>query len=239
MNNPSNTQFVNGVGLAAVALNPTTCSPAHWFGWLLVLVVFSINTFAAERITLLGDGDSSGWEQKSFEGETRYETVALDGRQAVRATSDGSASGLFNKRRIDLHKTPILNWFWRVDEPLDNPNERTRGGDDYAARVFVVNADHPLFIWKTKAVNYVWSSEQEIGDSWANPYTCSSQHIALRSGDTYAGQWVRERRNVRADFKALFDKDIRYIHAVAIMTDTDNTGAHAVAWYGDIFFSAE
>lgn len=193
---------------------------------------------AAERVEILRDGDVAGWEEKVFKGRTRYETVRRDGRTVVRATSRGTASGLFLKRRIDLESTPILRWTWRVDGTLGDVDERTRAGDDYAARVYVIRS-HPVFAWRTRAVNYVWASRQAAGATWPNAYTDASRNIAVRSGDARARRWVEERRDVRADFRELFGESVRYVDAVAIMTDTDNTGAAAVAYYGDIAFTSE
>ena len=192
----------------------------------------------AESVELLRNGDTAGWEEKVFEGKTRYETVRRGGRTVVRATSHGTASGLYLRRRIDLDKTPILRWTWRVDGTLGDIDERTRAGDDYSARVYVIRA-HPVFLWRTRAVNYVWASTRAAGEMWPNAYTDSSRHVAVRSGDTLAGRWVDERRDVRADFQELFGESVRYVDAVAIMTDTDNTGGVAVAYYGDITFTSE
>ena len=192
----------------------------------------------AEDVPVLRDGDVGAWEEKVFSGKTLYEQVRIDGRAVVRATSRGTASGLFLEQRIDLEKTPILEWTWRVEGTLGDIDERTREGDDYSARVYVIRSN-PVFFWKTRAVNYVWASTRAEGETWPNAYTDSARHIALRSGDAHAGRWVDERRNVRADFRALFGKDVRYIDAIAVMSDTDNTGAAAVAYYGDITFRSE
>ena len=187
---------------------------------------------------MLRDGDLGAWEEKEFSGKTIYETVRIDGRDAVRATSRGTASGLFRRQRIDLERTPILEWTWRVEGTLGDIDERTRDGDDYSARVYVIRSD-PVFFWRTRAVSYVWASTRAAGETWPNAYTDSARHIAVRSGNAQAGQWVVERRNVRDDFRALFGKDVRSIDAIAIMTDTDNTGAAALAYYGDIAFTSE
>ena len=192
----------------------------------------------AESVEVLRDGDIAGWEEKVFEGRTLYETVSQDGLAVVRATSRGTASGLYLRRRIDLDRTPILRWTWRVDGTLGDIDERTRAGDDYAARVYVIRS-HPVFLWRTRAVNYVWASTRVPGETWPNAYTDASRHVAVRSGDADTGRWVEERRDVRADFRELFGESVRYVDAVAIMTDTDNTGGAAVAYYGDITFSRE
>ena len=203
-----------------------------------LLLALGSGRAGAESVEVLRDGDVAGWEEKVFSGKTRYETVRQDGRTVLRATSHGTASGLYRRLRVDLEKTPILNWTWRVDATLGDVDERTRAGDDYSARVYVVRS-HPVFLWRTRAVNYVWASVRAEGETWPNAYTDSARHVAVRSGDEQAGQWVGERRDVRADFRTLFGEDVRFIDAVAIMTDTDDTGAAAVAYYADITFTNE
>lgn len=183
-------------------------------------------------------GDLSGWEKESFSGETEYTLVEKDGRQVLQAVSQGTASGLYREIRVDLNRTPYLNWSWRGANVLEGVNERTKSGDDYPARVYVVVAGK-LFFWRTRAVNYVWSSNQPTGSTWPNAFTSNAQMMALQSGARKVDQWVTEKRNVRADFKQLFGDDVDHIDAVAIMTDTDNSGQAATAWYGDIYFSAD
>ena len=204
----------------------------------LLLFVLGSGSTGADSVEVLRDGDVVGWEEKVFSGKTLYETVRQDGRTVLRATSRGTASGLYRRLRVDLEKSPILNWTWRVDGTLGDVDERTRAGDDYSARVYVIRT-HPVFVWRTRAVNYVWASTRTEGETWPNAYTDSARHVAVRSGDALAGRWVGERRDVRADFRALFGEDVRSIDAVAIMTDTDNTGAAAVAYYADITFTSE
>ena len=206
----------------------------------LLCMVFALGagSAGADTVEVLRNGDIAGWEEKVFKGKTAYETIRHDGRDAVRATSRGTASGLYLRRRIDLDKTPILRWSWRVDATLGDIDERTRAGDDYSARVYVIRS-HSVLLWRTRAVNYVWASVVAAGETWPNAWTDSSRHVAVRSGDALAGQWVEERRDVRADFRELFGKPVRYVDAVAIMTDTDNTGGTAVAYYGDITFASE
>jgi len=63
--------------------------------------------------------------------------------------------------------------------------------------------------------------------------------LALRSSTDEAATWYQEKRNVAADLKEFFGTEIRYIDAIAIMTDTDNSGQETSAQYGDIFFSGD
>lgn len=207
------------------------------FLWLLFISSASLH--AAE--TVIADMDVlvlDDWEQESFKGHTRYTLVNIDGVAALHAVSDNSASGLFRKQRIDLEKTPYLNWRWRVDQPLNGLDERTKAGDDYAARLYVM-VSGGLFFWKTKAVNYVWSSSQAVGSHWDNAYTGQAQMVAVESGVENSGKWLSYKRHVVEDMRRLFGEDVRYIDGVAIMSDTDNSGGRVEAYYGDIYFSSE
>jgi len=183
-------------------------------------------------------GDLSGWQPKTFKGETRY-ALASDGeRRALHAESLASASGLLRKLDIDLAQTPYLHWSWKVNNVLGNNDERRRGGDDYPARVYVLFSGG-LFFWRTRAIDYVWSSNQSPGTTWPNAFTGNARMIAVESGPDGTGRWIDERRDVRADYRRLFGSDPGNADAVAIMTDTDNTGLSASAWYGDIWFDSD
>ncbi|WP_019624133.1 DUF3047 domain-containing protein [Thioalkalivibrio thiocyanoxidans] len=183
--------------------------------------------------------DILNWEKEVFEGETQYEPVEIDGREALHARCDNSASGLYLKKTIDLERTPILEWSWRVDETFSGIDETTRAGDDYPARVYVVK-DGGLLRWRTRAINYVWASEKPEGADWPNAYASQARMLAVRSGaPDETGQWVTERRNVREDFRQLHDREIDTIDAVAIMTDCDDTERTIEAWYGKIRFLPE
>lgn len=177
------------------------------------------------------------WRHHSFSGATRYQAVHVDGREALHARCAASASGLVLERTIDLRRTPILEWSWRVDETFPpGIDERTRAGDDYPARLYVVK-DGGVLRWRSRAVNYAWASAMPAGSAWHNAYLGQAHMLTLRSGPPDApGQWVTERRNVREDFRRFHGMEIDSIDAVAIMTDCDDRGETAEAWYGAIRF---
>lgn len=184
-------------------------------------------------------GRLAGWENKSFQGETRYSLAELEGRKVLRAESHGTASGLVRRITVDLAKTPYLHWSWRVENTLGQLDERSKAGDDYPARLYVVVSGGLLF-WRTRSIDYVWASAAAIGSHWPNAFAGDSvRMLALQSGTAEAGRWHDEKRNVRDDLKAYSGEDIRQIDAVALMTDTDNSGRQALAYYGDIYFAAE
>lgn len=187
---------------------------------------------------VLADADLSRWSTRLFSGETRYTQVTVVGQRAIKAVSDSAASGLYREIDINLQATPVLRWRWRVDNTYGSIDETSRGGDDYPARVYVVSS-HPIFFWKTRVLAYVWASHQPRGSDWPNAYTSNVRMIAVRSGEQGLGEWYEEARNVREDFRRYFGRDVRYLDAVAIMTDTDDTGEKGIAYYAAIYFSIE
>jgi len=199
------------------------------------------------KVANFSEGDLADWKEKSFEGNSQYgfvdaQTAGIDskkikaGQQVLRASTRGQASGLFKKVDIDLTKTPYLNWSWQIQNLFKDNDEHSKDGDDYPARIYVV-VSGGVFFWNTKAINYVWSSNQPMGSEWPNAYTDNAKMLAVRAGEKQLRQWVTERRNVREDLKKFFGEDVRNIDAIAIMVDGDNTGQAATAYFGDIFFS--
>lgn len=207
----------------------------------LLTIFFFINVTAVHGDTLFIGNFSSkslkNWKSKQFSGQTNYQLVLKKDLRVLKAQSHASASGLYKEQRVDLRKTPYLNWSWQVENTLENLNEQSKEGDDYVARVYVV-VSGGLAFWKTRAINYVWASSSAKGQIWENAFVGkNAMMIALRSKEANSGQWYNEKRNILDDLKQQFGEDIRYIDAVAIMTDTDNSGGNATAFYSDIYFS--
>lgn len=213
---------------------------------LSISACFSVN--AANNLTSLSDNGIDLWEPEIFSGESVYSLHFYKDRTALKATSDSSASGLVLKTKIDLLETPYLNWSWLAENNLPSFDEHTKEGDDYVARIYVV-IDGGLFVWNTKSLSYVWSSNQSEGQVWDNAYAGSKlKMISVRGQDSQIGQWYNEKRNVYHDLidhfgdKGSKEKNLkayRYIDVIAIMTDTDNSGSKAEAYYGDIIFSVD
>jgi hypothetical protein len=195
-----------------------------------------------------------GWERIAFskiDTRTQYDLVTRDSTVVLRARSDGGASGLVTRRRIDPNEYPVITWRWRVDRVLDGGNARTKDGDDYPARLYIT-FDHDLGlggrIKKTalralgyddipsRALNYVWASQVEAGTVFPNAYTDWVMMLPVQSGSERCGEWIMHRRNIVADYRQAFGEDPPAITGIALMTDTDNTGESATAYYGDIVF---
>ncbi len=207
---------------------------------LAALLCGSVTAPAQEANIAVGRfsaGDLSGWESRSFQGQTEYRIVTDGERRALLARTNAAASGRFRKIRIDLTRTPFINFSWKVGGVYKGINEATKAGDDFPARVYVVR-ERGLMGMNSVALNYVWSSARPVGSMWASPYTSQVKLLALDSGAQKAGAWTRHKRNVREDLRRAFGEDITEIDVVALMSDSDNFKGSAEAAYGDIWFSA-
>jgi hypothetical protein len=198
-----------------------------------------------------------GWEPlvfKKIDQHTRYELVSDEGTVVVRAVSAAAASGLIRKIQIDPMLYPIVEWRWKVSNILQKGDVTKKEGDDYPARIYITFVYDPsklsfgnrvkykaakLFYGEyppTGAINYIWGSNAEIDRIVPNPYTDRVMMIAVESGAEKINQWGTQRRNLLEDYRNAFQTDPPLVSGVAIMTDTDNTGESATAYYGDIIF---
>ena len=206
---------------------------------VVLLLCVSISCAHADEITVsrFATDGIKGWESKSFKGTTDYRIVQEDGRTVLKAHAKGAASGLTKKLKFSPQTYRYLKWNWKVSGTIAQGNEKTRQGDDYAARVYVVFPGR--FFWQMRALNYIWANKLPKGEFVPNAFTSNAMLLAVESGPSKAGQWVTEQRDILADFRKVFGEDPPEAGAIAIMTDTDNTGAEATAWYGDITLSTK
>ncbi len=182
--------------------------------------------------------DLGDWAERSFEGNTQYRLEEENGVKVLRGETRGQASVLYREQEIDLDSTPIVEWSWKVDGTYADIDERSRSGDDFPARLYVV-VKTGFLPWDTLAINYVWSSQSAPDEAWPNPFTDKAHMVVVQSGEEHVGSWVGQRRNVAEDFKQYFDIDVSNLDGYAVMVDGDNAGREGTAWFGEISFSAE
>jgi hypothetical protein len=178
------------------------------------------------------DGIKSGWHNKSFKGTTEYIWTREEDRTFIRAISTGAASGLYYEIKYNPKIYPYITWEWKVDNIITSGDASKKSGDDYGARVYVVFPS--FFFWNTRALNYIWANNLPEGQMVPNPFTANNIMISVESGPSETGIWLRETRNIYEDYKRAFGKEPPDVGAIAIMTDTDNTGESASANYGPI-----
>ena len=178
------------------------------------------------------DGISPGWKKKSYKGTTEYTWTKENNVGCIKATSQGSASSMYYRIKYDPKHYPYITWRWKVDNILKGGDATRKSCDDYSARFYVVFPS--LTFWKSKAINYIWANKLPEEEVIPNSYTGNSIMISVESGEKKTGKWITETRNVYEDFKRVFGKEPPKVGAIAIMTDTDNTGESAAASYGAI-----
>ncbi|MBI5446315.1 MAG: DUF3047 domain-containing protein [Deltaproteobacteria bacterium] len=191
-------------------------------------------SLAAERSLRIDDfehGLRKGWGVKRFKDATVYTVVREGSGHVLRAESNAAASALIFKIEYALDEYPILTWRWKVENTISGGDETRKSGDDYAARVYVV---FPGWVpSKTRSVNYIWANRLPRDAHAPNPFFAGAVMLAAESGPARVGTWVTERRNVLQDYRRIFGEDPPRAGALALMTDTDNTGGSAVAYYDD------
>lgn len=207
------------------------------FWALLAIVSVFVSLARADEIQVsrFATDGLSGWEAKRFKGTTKYRLVTEDGKTVVKATSHDSASGMIRKIRFQPSKYRYLRWSWKITDTIKGGSEKVKSGDDYAARVYVVFKGR--YVWQMKAINYIWANKLAKGNFVSSVYAADSKMVAVESGSGKAGQWLTEERDLLADYRTLFGTDPPEAEAIAVMTDTDNTGGAAETWYGDIILS--
>lgn len=198
---------------------------------------------------------SDGWEPLEFpkiEQHSRYELIREDGSQVVKAHTSGGASGLIARLNVKPANSLMLNWRWKVSNVFEKGDAREKSGDDYPARIYVAfefEPDKAGFFERAKrktaevlfgeelpgnALNYIWANTLPEGEFIANPYADETVMIAVSSGNKKAGEWVSIERDIVSDYRLAFGENPPPIRGIAIMSDSDNTGEQASAWYGDI-----
>ena len=184
----------------------------------------------------------------------RIALVKDKGATVLQVVSDNSAGSVTLPYRVDPATTPVLSWQWKVSRSLTSADMRHKSGDDYAARIYVF-FDVPLASLSfgerttlrlaraisgtdvpTAAICYVWDNRHPIGTTGDSPYTGRVKKIVLQSGEAHSGEWVRESRDVAADFRRLFGREAPRVTGVAVGNDTDNTHEKVIAWFGDVEF---
>ena len=168
---------------------------------------------------------------------TNYSLGNNDKGNFMKAEVEDGGSGLGKEVSVDLNKTPFLNITWKVEKDLSGINEKSKKGHDFAARFFVVKKTG-LTPLSNKAINYVFSSNQEVGDYWTSPYTKSSIDYVLSSTKNNLNEWITVKTNVKADYKKLHNLDVDILDGVAIMADSDQSKKKSISYFQNIYFSA-
>ena len=209
---------------------------------LIIILIISGPSFADKvNIFEFTEIELSELEVRKVRGadkKTEYSVGSNDNGNYLKAVADNAASGLGKKVNIDLNKTPIINITWKVEKDLEGIKENTKKGHDFAARVFAIKKTGATPL-SNRAINYVFSSNNKVGENSPSPYTKKSIDNVLATTQKNLNEWVTVKANVKEDFKRFHNLDVDQLDGLAIMSDTDNSKMKAITYYQNIYFSAD
>jgi hypothetical protein len=175
---------------------------------------------------------------RGADNKTFYSVGLDENGNFLKAVADNSASGLGKKININLNKTPIINITWKVEKDLAGIKENTKKAHDYAARVFVIKKTGATLL-SNRAINYVFSSNNEIGFNSPSPYTKKSIDYVLSTTKDSLNEWITVKSNVKEDFKRFHNLNVDQLDGLAIMADTDNSKLKSISYFQNIYFSSK
>ena len=174
---------------------------------------------------------------RGADNKTVYSVGSNENGNYLKAIADNAASGLGKEIKVNLNETPFINITWKVEKDLRGIKENTKKGHDFAARVFVIKKTGATPL-SNRAINYVFSSNNDVGENFPSPYTKKSMDNVLATTKENLNKWVTVKSNVKEDFKKFHNLDVNQLDGLAIMSDTDNSKMKSVAYYQNIYFSA-
>ena len=210
---------------------------------ILVSLLLTTNTLLADEIKVFDftETELSKLEVRKVRGadnKTIYTVGANENGNFLKSVAENAASGLGKEIKIDLNKTPFINITWKIEKDLSGIKENTKKGHDYAARVFVIKKTGATPL-SNRAINYVFSSNNDVGSNWPSPYTKKSIDNVLASTKKNLNEWITVKANVKDDFKKFHNLDVNLLDGLAIMSDTDNSKMKSIAYFQNIYFSTE
>ena len=206
--------------------------------WLSLFTIGSTIEIKVFEFTEIELSELEVRKVRGADNKTIYSVGSNENGGFYKAIADNAASGLGKEIKINLNKTPFINITWKIEKNLPGIKENTKKGHDFAARVFAVKKTGATPL-SNRAINYVFSSNNDIGFNSPSPYTKKSVDNVLASTKNNLNEWITVKSNVKEDFKRFHDLDVNELDGLAIMSDTDNSKMVAVAYYQNIYFSAE
>ena len=210
---------------------------------ILFSLILAVNTLSADEVKVFDFTETELTELqvrkvRGADNKTVYSIGTNENGNYLKSVANNAASGLGKEIKIDLNKTPFINITWKIEKDLSGIKENTKKGHDFAARVFVIKKTGATPL-SNRAINYVFSSNNEIGLSWPSPYTKKSIDNVLASTKDSLNEWITVKANVKEDFKRFHDLDVNELDGLAIMSDTDNSKMSSIAYFQNIYFSAQ
>ena len=212
------------------------------FKLILVTALFQTTLYAEDiKVFEFTDKELSELTVRKVRGadnKTTYSVGSNENGNYLKAIADNAASGLGKEIKIDLNKTPFINITWKIEKDIPGIDETAKKGHDFAARVFVIKKTGATAL-SNRAINYVFSSNQDVGSNSPSPYTKKSVDNVISTTKTNLNEWVTVKANVKDDFKKFHNLDVNELDGIAIMSDTDNSKQKSITYYQNIYFSSQ
>ena len=210
---------------------------------ILATLLIATNTTLADEIKVFNftETELSKLKVRKVRGadnKTTYTVGTNENGAFLKSVANNAASGLGKEIKIDLNKTPFINITWKIEKDLSGIKENTKKGHDFAARVFAVKKTGATPL-SNRAINYVFSSNSDVGLNWPSPYTKKSIDYVLSTTKENLNEWVTVKSNVKEDFKKFHNLDVNELDGLAVMSDTDNSKMKSIAYFQNIYFSTE
>ncbi len=220
---------------------------------IIIILAQLIPAFGQDQDTLLMEhfNDTNNWEPLLFPkiaSHSTYEIIKDNTNTVLKTKSNASASGLIYKNTFNVSEYPKVKWLWKTDKIFTKGNAKSKKGDDYPIRVYIIfeyNPSEAGFGLRMKyklakaiygeypphsSLNYIWANREHDKPMILSPYTSRSVMIALQSGPENVGKWMTEEINIIQDYQEAFDEDPPMHASIAIMNDSDNTGENATSY---------
>ncbi len=220
---------------------------------LTLLFVFAVTVRSEGQQILLQENfdNISDWAPLYFPKIKKYSSytvVSDDEGSYLKAESDGSASALIYEGKFNVYSFPYVKWRWKVENLYVKGNARSKKGDDYPIRIYIIFKYDPKKAgfrkrMKYKAakllygeypphsgLNYIWANKEHRERIISNKYTDKVKMILMQKGKSNVGKWQEHEVNIVEDNKAAFGKNPPEIASIAIMNDSDNTGESSTSY---------
>lgn len=199
------------------------------------------------------------WATQHLPGKrvTQFSPVRMDGRDAMLAQANASASLLRRQTLIPTSELDQVRFSWKVPKLIDHADLALRDTDDSPVRI-VLAFEGDRSKWSTKnallselsraitgeelpyaTLMYVWCNQRAPGTVVHNPRTDRIRKIVVESGSKNLGQWLDYQRDIKADFERAFGEAPGNLVGIAILTDSDNTKSQTKAYYGPVSLSTD
>jgi hypothetical protein len=185
-------------------------------------------------------GVPPGWEGQTW-GKTSAFALSIvveDGQRVLHLESRNDRATITRDLRgsVSLARTPILRWRWKVVAMPTGGDARRRETADQAVQVYVTWPRLPALL-RSRIIGYAWDTTAPAGSTFRSQKTGTVTYIILRSGPAELGRWLDERRDVRADYRAIFGEEPPDPGAITLSIDSNDTHSRAESLIGPIHFS--